>query len=132
MLFIMGGAAFFLMRNDQKAAPAQVAAIAIEPEVTEAEHYYTAVVETSLTELDEYCHDCPDLCRNFKAEIDTLGKIYGQLKTEYNNTGGNEAVLQAMVDNLQKQVSLIKLQIGIVRTVKQKKQGSQNKKTRFT
>lgn len=132
LLFIAGGAAVLLLRNMQATAPEQQVITRLQPEVNEAEHYYNTVVETSLTELDAYSTEYPDLCRNFKTEIDTLNRMYVQLKNEYSKSGGNEAVLQAMVDNLQKQVSLIKLQIDIIQSVKQKKQSPQNKKTRFT
>lgn len=135
---ICGAISFFVMRNGggQKAALLNteiVATVMPAPEITEAESYYTSIVSTNLSQLATYSNDYPELCNTFKAEIDTLSKMYAQLKEEYNKSMGNEAVLQAMVDNMQKQVSILKMQMEVIRQVKHQKNttNTSNKKTKF-
>ena len=123
---------FQLQQGQQKQSPPNAVVITLKPEINEAEHYYTSLVEANLNQLDKYSSDYPDLCKNFKTEIDTLNTMYAQLKVEYNNSMGNEAVLQAMVENLQKQVSLIQMQIQIIRNLKHKKENPESKKIKFT
>jgi tetrahydromethanopterin S-methyltransferase subunit F len=47
------------------------------------------------------------------------------LKIEYSNTNGNEAVMQAMVENLQTRVQLLARQLEIIQNIRQKSNKNQ-------
>ena len=78
-------------------------------------------------ELNRYCSAYPDLCSDLNSEISALDTMYTQLKVQYVNTNGNEAVLRAMIENLQAQVQLLGRQLQMVEQIKQKKQKGNTK-----
>jgi len=102
-----------------------------KPSIQDAEFYYASLVKTQQAQLQRYCNDYPNVCKDFKNEIDTLHILYGQLKTTYDQSYNNEAVLQAMIDNLQAQVKLLSLQLQIIQNLKQK-ENSDNRNLKTT
>jgi hypothetical protein len=88
------------------------------PNIQQAEYYYASLVMTKYSELDKYRKAHPRLCREFGKDLETLNIMYGQLKKEYNKSG-SEAVLQAMIENLQIQVQLLGEQLQIIHNVDQ-------------
>lgn len=120
ILIIAGVFVWFMWRPAQKNIPAQSIEVAINPEIKEAEVYYASIVESKRTELSKFGRDFPDLFKDFNAEIDTLHVLYQQLEAEYKNSNGNEAVMQALVANLQMQVQLLNKQIRIIQDIKEK------------
>ena len=90
----------------------------VNPEVKQAEVYYASMIEEKRVELNRYCNTQPHLCDEFEKELDTLNKLYGQLKHEYNTTASDkEVVLQAMINNLQIQVQVLSQQLNIIQQI---------------
>lgn len=89
------------------------------PAIQQAEYYYASQVMTRYSELDKYRNEYPQLCNTFISDLESLGRSYGQLKQEYDRSG-NEAVLRAMIENLQMQVQLLGQQLQIIQHVEQK------------
>lgn len=88
------------------------------PEVKQAEVYYASMIEEKRVELNRYCDTKPHLCVEFEKELDTLNRLYGQLKQEYNTTATDkEVVLQAMINNLQVQVQVLSQQLHIIQQI---------------
>lgn len=95
--------------------------VVIIPEVKEAEVYYTSLVDNKKSEIGELGKPYQELCMDFDKELDTLHLLYGQLKEEYRNSNGNEAVMQAMIKNLQLQVQLLNKQLQIIQEIRNNK-----------
>lgn len=120
VLFILSAFIWFVQWPAQpKPVAQQGTGTQARPEIRAAEAYYTTLVEASRTQIDKYRQQYPDLCKDFEKEIDTLSSMYGNLKTEYTNSAGNEAVLQAMIENLQIQVDILKRQLQVLSAIKQ-------------
>ena len=129
LLLILGSFLWFMKHTDTRNIPQVSQEVVVTPEIKDAEVYYTSLVETKRTEVKQMCTAYPDVCKDFEAEIDTLHALYGQLKIEYKNSNGNEAVLQAMIQNLQMQVQLLSTQFQVIQNIKQReRKGNQNSK----
>jgi hypothetical protein len=94
----------------------------VNAEINKAEQYYASMIEAKRTELNKYCSAQPKLCYEFDKELDTLNSMYGQLKHEYNRTADKEAVLQAMINNLQIQLQVLSQQLQVIKHVEAKQQ----------
>jgi hypothetical protein len=99
--------------------------IALNPELKNAETYYASIVETRRAEVGQLGKDYPELCNDLDKELNSLDTLYTQLKIEYSNTNGNEAVMQAMVENLQTRVQLLARQLEIIQNIRQKSNKNQ-------
>ena len=124
LLFLVGSFVWFTRSNMQRTTQPGDTEVTIAPEMKEAEAYYTSLVETKRAELDQLTKDYPQISKDFDVEIDTLHALYGQLKMEYKMSDGNDAVLQAMIANLQTQVQLLGKELQVLQDITQK----QNKK----
>jgi len=120
VLLIAGTAAWILEKKTQPVMVQQTAEQPISPEIQEAEKYYSSIVEVKRAELNKYCKDYPELGKEFEQEVNNLNVLYSQLKEEYKNSDGREAVMKAMIDNLQTQVQITGRQLQIIQSVKQK------------
>ena len=85
------------------------------------EAYYTTMVQMKDAELAQYCGTQPELCSEFKRDLELLNEAYLQLKKEYASSADKKTILQAMTANLQRQLQLTTSQLQIMGTVKQKK-----------
>ena len=92
--------------------------VVVNPEIGEALTYYASVVENRRSELRPFGPDYPALFKDFSAELDTLHVLYNQLMVEYRATDGNEAVSQALIENLQMQVQLLGKQLQIIQNIR--------------
>jgi hypothetical protein len=112
---------------EDKPTPATQTRMTAQPRtIKDAEVYYASLVHTQQQQLSNYCGDYQDLCRDFRNEIDTLNLLYVQLKTEYTTSYNNEAVLNAMIENLKEQVNLLTMQLEIIKEVKQQNNEKRN------
>jgi len=118
VVFIICSFVWFTYPPAQKNMAEVNAEAATAPEIKEAETYYTSVVQSKITEISRYAKEYPDLYKDFEGEIDTLHTSYNQLKVEYTNSNGNEAVLQALIGNLQLQVALTNKELEIIENIK--------------
>ena len=89
-------------------------------EIKQAEAFYVSEVETKQAELQPFGSEYPAMFKDFESEMDTLHVMYHQLETEYKNSNGNEAVQQALIQNLQMQVQLLNKQVQIITQLTQK------------
>lgn len=125
VLLTLGISIWYMRQSAQPTKGAQDVAtltepdVPMKPEVRDAEYYYASLVQKGRAEIKVYGKDYPEICNDFAKEIDTLNVFYGQLKQEYKSTSGNEAVLRAMIENLQMQVQVLNNQLQIIQVMKQ-------------
>ena len=120
VLLLVGAFIWFMRHNAQTGVLPVSTEVAGSPEIMEAEMYYTSVVEQKMALLHHFGKEYPDMFRDFEGEIDTLHLIYDQLKAEYKNSNGSEAVSQALIENLQMQVQLLSTQLQMIQDIKEK------------
>ena len=120
-LLLIVGVSVWLMRRAAPppvVTPTETTAIAISPEIKEAQAYYASIVETKRSELKQFDRDYPDLFRDFNGEMDTLNVAFSQLEIEYKKANGNEAVVQALIQNMQLQVELLNRQMQVIHDIR--------------
>ena len=105
-------------RNQQTPADAPLASdMMVDPEFLETELYYTQLITEQRMMVDQYDLDDPQLKENFKRDLASLDTMYQELKLEYVETS-NEAVLEAMIGNLQLRMELLNQQLQILAQIK--------------
>ncbi len=95
----------------------EIQVVTLNPELVNAEVYYASIVETQHQEIAQLGKGYPDVCNDLDKELRSMDTLYGQLKNEYQVSGGNEAVMQAMVENLQARVQLMNQQLQLLKSI---------------
>ena len=85
-------------------------------ELANTEQYYLDMIEKQEVMLAGYVKNYPEIARDFKNDLEDLGKNYETLKSEYQNTGSEE-VLGALIKNLQLQQELLGNQLRIIQNI---------------
>ncbi|MEM9981297.1 MAG: hypothetical protein AAF734_02300 [Bacteroidota bacterium] len=91
----------------------------IDPELAEAEAYYTAQIQEKREELIAID---PDALQAFDGELHELDELYDSLKEELLSTADQEAIATAMIENLRIRIEILNRQIEILERYQQKKQ----------
>ena len=101
----------------------------IDPELAEAESYYTEKIAEKKKELDEYKLDDLALKEEFKGDISELDSTYRALKNELYAVPGKEKVSEAMIMNLQTRIEILDQQLRILEKTRKEKSKKRKKKT---
>ncbi|WP_373511444.1 hypothetical protein [Persicitalea sp.] len=88
---------------------------------------YNDAIEQKRRELIKLTTDNPDLYGEFSTDLDRLEKSYGNLRSELNKAPNQEALVQAMIQNLQWQIDLLNQQLTILQRIKQANERHENK-----
>lgn len=92
------------------------------PELAEAEKFYLAQIQH--TRMIVQKSNLKDIgMENDLQEIDNLGKTYKELKSEYYQSGNREAVISAMIQNLQLQAEILDKKLQIIQKANKAKSG---------
>ena len=104
-------------RNQEQSIDNSVASeFYVNPEFVETELYYTDLIAQQSMAVQEFDINDPEIKENFKVDIASLDTMYQELKQEYVDTG-NEAVLDAMIGNLQLRMELLNEQLLILEQI---------------
>jgi hypothetical protein len=87
---------------------------------------YNQAIEQKRTELIRLTSDNPELYQEFAADLDRLEKSYGNLRSELPQAPNQEALIQAMIQNLQWQIDLLNQQLTILQRIKKADQRHEN------
>lgn len=88
---------------------------------------YNEAIEQKHRELIRLTTDNPDLYKEFSTDLERLEKSYGNLRSELNKAPNQEALVQAMIQNLQWQIDLLNQQLTILQRIKQADKRHENK-----
>ncbi|MGD1839542.1 MAG: hypothetical protein ACFB0B_01385 [Thermonemataceae bacterium] len=91
----------------------------IDPELADAEAYYTAQIQEKREELIAID---PDALKAFDGELHELDELYDNLKEKLLSTADQEAIATAMIENLRIRIEILNRQIEILERYQQKKQ----------
>ncbi len=79
---------------------------------------YSQAIDAKRNELIRLTSHNPDLYREFATDLDRLEKNYGRLRSELPQTPNQEALVQAMIQNLQLQIDLLNQQLTVLQRIK--------------
>ncbi|OJJ16613.1 hypothetical protein BKI52_32380 [marine bacterium AO1-C] len=102
----------------------------IDPELAEAESYYTEKIAEKKKALDQYNLDDLALKEEFKGDISELDSTYRALKKELYTVPGKEKVSEAMILNLQTRIEILNQQLKILEKTQKEKGKKQKKNTK--
>lgn len=80
---------------------------------------YNQAIDVKRNELIRLTSSNPDLYREFATDLDRLEKNYGRLRSELPQAPNHEALVQAMIQNLQLQIDLLNQQLTVLQRIKQ-------------
>jgi hypothetical protein len=84
---------------------------------------YTVAINEKRDEIIKLTRNNPELYKEFSADLKSLEKSYGNLRSNLSDAPNQEALLEAMVQNLQWQIDLLNQQIKILQRINQVKNG---------
>ena len=93
-----------------------VTELPVHPEFVETELYYTQLIGQQQRAVEEFDLNDPEMKQSFRNDLASLDTMYQQLKLEYVETS-NEAVLEAMIGNLQLRMELLNEQLQILERI---------------
>ncbi|MBC7398344.1 MAG: hypothetical protein H7289_00250 [Mucilaginibacter sp.] len=97
-----------------KQTPATVSLAAINPEYAKQQVQYTSLIASQRTELRSIAKTDPELYKEFTAEIAKMELTYKKLNKDLATSPNQEAVLRAMIRNLQVQTEVLNQQLNVI------------------
>ncbi|MEQ8713513.1 MAG: hypothetical protein RIC80_10880 [Cyclobacteriaceae bacterium] len=94
------------------------------PEFANAETYYNELINQKKEEIRVYAVSNPELESSFLEDISALDQMYAELKKEAKKTGGQEIVLDAMIQNLQLRIDILNQQIIVLEQIKNREENA--------
>lgn len=95
------------------------------PEVTESftpeMNQFVKLIDMKQQELKTLAAEQPELYQKFTKDLNQLDSSYNILKNQLNAAPNQEMLLEAMVQNLQLQLSVLNQQLNIIHQIKEKK-----------
>lgn len=107
---VMGGC-FYLYLHRQ---PAAVNLAAINPEYARQQMQYTSLIAEKRNELKSVAKADPQLYHEFTAEMAKMDSTYRKLNKDLLTSPNQEAVLRAMIRNLQVQSEVLNQQLNVI------------------
>ena len=123
-IIIVMGIGFFVYVHNEKHQAVDYAAI--NPTYAKQQMQYASMVESKRTELKSLTQNYPDMYEDFSKEIAKMDSNYKRLKTELTTSPNQEAILQAMIRNLQTQTEVLNQQLNIIEHYNQMKKDEKN------
>lgn len=114
--FFLGYTALHYDFKGQKEEFASTEIKKINPELAEAEVYYTSLIEEKRRELKDLK---PEVFQDFEKDFAKLDSSYQQLKKEFFKTPNQEQVSSAMIQNLRLRIEILERQIEILEKINQ-------------
>ena len=93
----------------------------VSPAFGRKEVRFTSLIEERRDSLEVYAKQCPDLCNKFIDDLDKLNKDYDMLKKQLQTSPNKQAVVRAIMKNLELQLQVVDQQLNIVNQVNQYK-----------
>ena len=131
VLIFSAGVYFVLFEKRSTETPAALPG-SVEPEntdpgITPQITQFVKMIDMKQAELKTLAAEQPELYRKFTTDLDQLDSSYNTLKTQLNAAPNREMLLEAMIQNLQLQLSVLNQQLNIINQIKQSKKNSHEK-----
>lgn len=77
------------------------------PGLSEAEAYYTGLVNQKLDELKPVIENCPSLQEELNYDMSELDSVYFDLKKDLRDNMANQEVIEAIIDNYRLKITIL-------------------------
>ena len=94
-------------------------------EFKQVEEYYTSLILSKRTEIQNYLHANPSFRNEFTGDIVQLDSMYADLKKELSNNY-NDKIVDAMIVNLQMRIRILNQQLNILQKIKNAKENEKS------
>ena len=122
-VFVLLGVGFLVYLNNQYGVTRDPAVALKVPGYAREFNQYTMAIDEKRDEIIKLTRHNPELYKDFSDDLKSLEISYGNLRSNLSNAPNQEALLQAMVKNLQWQVDLLNQQINILQRINRVKNG---------
>ncbi len=78
---------------------------------------YNVIIDEKRSEIIKLASNNPELYKDFSADLQSLESSYQNLKSDLGNAPNQEALVRAMIENLQYQVDLLNRQLNILQRI---------------
>jgi len=123
-IIIVMGIGFFVYVHNEKHTAVDYAAI--NPTFAKQQTQYVSMVASKRSELKSLTQNDPEMYQEFSKEIAKMDATYKRLNSELATSPNQEAVLQAMIRNLQTQTEVLNQQLNIIEHYNQMKKDEKN------
>ncbi|TSJ40413.1 hypothetical protein FO440_11685 [Mucilaginibacter corticis] len=112
IVFVAMSACFFIYLKSSK--PATINLATINPEYARQQVHYASLIASKRTELKSIAKADPQLYHEFTAELTKMDSTYRKLNKDLATSPNQEAVLRAMLRNLQVQTEVLNQQLNVI------------------
>jgi hypothetical protein len=123
IIVVMGISFFIYVRNEKHTT---VDYASINPTYAKQQSQYVSMVASKRTELKSLTQNDPEMYQEFSKEIAKMDSTYKRLNTELASSPNQEAILLAMIRNLQAQTEVLNQQLNIIEHYNQMKKEETN------
>lgn len=125
-VILVAGLGFFTWQYFSKPTAHDADIAQISPDYAKAAFRYASLIETKRNELRQIEAEDPELYQSFASEIEKLDQDYDVLKAELPKSPNQEMMVEAMIQNLQRQIDLLNTQLNIIQRIKQTTNSHEN------
>jgi hypothetical protein len=79
----------------------------IIPGLSEAETYYTSLINQKMDELKPVMANCPSLQEELNYDMSELDSVYTDLKSDLKDNMANQEVIEAIIENYRLKISIL-------------------------
>lgn len=126
-VLIVGTVFYFGLNREPGIVTELPAESVIAPEVEVKMDQFVKLIVNKQEELKSLTREQPELYKEFSVAIDQLDSSYNTLKNQLSSTPNTEMLLEAMIQNLQLQLSVLNQQLTIIHQIKDSKKVSHAK-----
>jgi len=123
IIVVMSIGFVFYLRNEKSG---KINLAAINPAYAQQQKHYASLVSNKLNELKTLSKSDPQLYKEFSTEIAKMDSTYKKLNNDLATSPNREAVLLAMIRNLQIQAEVLNQQLNVIEQFNQMKKEQPN------
>lgn len=132
MLIIASGIYFIVFNKSSDIATPEITTNEpdinkLAPEYAPQMNQFVKLIDMKQEELKVIAKERPELYLKFTKAINQLDSSYSTLKNQLGTSPNREMLLEAMIQNLQLQLSVLNQQLNIINQIKQSKKDSHEK-----
>lgn len=77
------------------------------PELAEAEHYYSGLINAKLEEVKPFLSEFPDIKTELDNDLGELDSVYSSLRNDLKDNVANQEVIEAMIENYRLRIDIL-------------------------
>jgi len=122
-VFLALGIGFLVYLNNEYGVTRDPGVALKVPSYAREFNQYSVAIDAKRDEIIKLTQNNPELYKDFSTDLQGLETSYKNLRSNLSNAPNQEALLEAMVQNLQWQIDLLNQQINILQRINKVKNG---------